>query len=158
MYKRQVLYRVGIIGAGNSFMGDDGVGSAVLKLLMDEPISEDVGLIDIRTSGLNLLHTLAKISDTAIIVDAVDFGGAVAETRCFSLEDIKSIKQSPGLSSHECDLLKMIELSKKLGECPKTIMVFAIQPASMTPSMKLSPPLKMKLPEFVKNILEIIHS
>ena len=155
---RCVLYRVGIIGAGNSFMGDDGVGTAVLKLLMDEPIPEDVGLIDIGTSGLNLLHFLAKISDTAVIVDAVDFGGSVAETRCFSLEDIKSIKQSPGLSSHECDLLKMIELSKKLGECPKTVLIFAIQPASMTPSMKLSSPLKMKLPEFVKNILEIIHS
>jgi len=139
-------------------MGDDGVGTAVLKLLMDETIPEDVGLIDIGTSGLNLLHTLAKISDTAVIVDAVDFGGAVAETRCFSLEDIKSIKQSPGLSSHECDLLKMIELSKKLGECPKTVLIFAIQPASMTPSMKLSPPLKIKLPEFVKDILEIIPS
>ena len=153
---RCVLYRVGIIGAGNSFMGDDGVGTAVLKLLMNEPIPEDVGLIDIGTSGLNLLHSLAKISDTAVIVDAVDFGGAVAETRCFSLEDIKSIKQSPGLSSHECDLLKMIELSKKLGECPKTIMIFAIQPASMAPSMKLSPLLKMKLPEFAKDVIEII--
>lgn len=139
-------------------MGDDGVGIAVLKLLMDKPISEDIGLIDIGTSGLDLLHALANIGDTAVIVDAVDFGGAVAETRWFSPEDIKSVKQSPGLSSHECDLLKMIELSKKLGECPKTILILAIQPASMTPSMKLSRPLKMKLPEFANNILEIIPS
>ncbi len=139
-------------------MGDDGVGTAVLKLLMNETIPEDVALIDIGTSGLNLLHALAKIYDTAVLVDAVDFGGSVAETRCFSPEEIKSIKESPGLSSHECDLLKMIELSKKLGECPKAIMVFAIQPASMTLSMKLSPWLTMKLPEFVQNILAIAHS
>ena len=139
-------------------MGDDGVGTAVLKLLMDETMPEDVVLIDIGTSGLNVLHALAKISNTAVIIDAVDFGGAVAETRCFSPEDIKSIKQSPGLSSHECDLLKMIELSKKLAECPENILIFAIQPASMTPSMNLSSSLKMKLPEFAKGILEIIHS
>ncbi len=155
---RCVLHRVGIIGTGNSFMGDDGVGVAVLKLLTAETIPDDVALIDIGTSGLNLLHALAKIGDTAVIVDAVDFGGSVAETRCFSPEDIKSIKQSSGLSSHEGDLLTMIELSKELGECPEIILIFAIQPASMTPSMKLSPPLKMKLPEFVKSILEIIHS
>lgn len=155
---RCVLYRVGIIGAGNSFMGDDGVGTAVLKLLMDETMPEDVVLIDIGTSGLNVLHALAKISDTAVIIDAVDFGGAAAETRCFNPEDIKSIKQSSGLSSHECDLLRMIELSKKLGECPENILIFAIQPASMTPSMNLSSSLKIKLPEFAKDILEIIHS
>ena len=155
---RCVLYRIGIIGVGNSFMRDDGIGSAVLKLLMDEPLPDDVGLIDIGTSGFSLLHALAKIDTTAVIVDAVDFGGAVAETRCFSPEDIESVKESSGLSSHESDLPKMIELSKKLGECPKTIMIFAIQPESMTPSMKLSSPLKMKLPEFVKNILAIIHS
>ena len=58
---------------------------------------------------------------------------------------------------HECDLLNVIELSKKLGECPEKILIFAIQSARMAPSMKLSPPLKMKLPEFAKDVLEIVH-
>ncbi len=139
-------------------MRDDGIGTAVLKLLMDEPLPDDVGLIDIGTSGFSLLHALAKIDTTAVIVDAVDFGGTVAETCCFSPEDIESIKKNSGLSSHESDLLKMIELSRKLGECPRTIMVFAIQPASMAPSMKLSPRLKMRVPKFAKDILAIIYS
>ncbi len=139
-------------------MCDDGIGTAVLKLLMDEPMPDDVGLIDIGISGFRILHALARIDTTAVIVDAVDFGGAVAETRCFGLEDIESIREDSELSSHESDLPKMIELSRKLGECPKTIMVYAIQPASIDPSMKLSPRLKMKLPEFAKDILAIIHS
>ncbi|MDI6821611.1 MAG: hydrogenase maturation protease [Actinomycetota bacterium] len=148
--------RIGIIGVGNSLMGDDGVGIAVLALLKNETLPENVFIIDIGMSSLNLLHALTEL-DAAIIVDAVDFGGSPGEKRCFSPENIKSIKRSSGQSTHEYDLLNMIELSNKLGECPETVIIFAIQPANLFPSMELSSTLKMILPNLVKDILEIIR-
>jgi len=148
--------KIGIIGVGNIFMGDDGVGAAVLELLKNEPLPENVMLINNGTSGMSLLHTLARL-DAAIIVDAVDFGGSPGEACGFTPEDVKSTKQVPGLSTHECDLLSVIELSGKLCECPETIIIFGIQPAAMISSKELSPALKMKLPELVKDILGIIR-
>ena len=148
--------RIGIIGVGNIFMGDDGVGAAVLELLKNESLPENVTAINRGTSGMSLLHTLAGL-DAAIIVDAVDFGGSPGEACCFTPEDVKSTKQVSGLSTHECDLLNVIELSGKLVERPETIIIFGIQPATMISSKELSPSLKKKLPELVKDILGIIH-
>ncbi|MDI6689944.1 MAG: hydrogenase maturation protease [Actinomycetota bacterium] len=61
------------MGVGNSLMGDDGVGIAVLALLKNETLPENVCIIDIGMSSLSLLHALTEL-DAAIIVDAVDFG------------------------------------------------------------------------------------
>jgi len=146
--------RIGIIGVGNPLMGDDGVGIAVVELLRGESLPENVSIIDIGTGGTSLLHALAKL-DAAIIVDAVDFGGAHGETRCFSPEEIESIKCVSGLSTHESDLLKIIKLSKELDECPETVMIFAIQPADMAPSTGLSISLQRVLSKFVKDVREI---
>jgi hydrogenase maturation protease len=136
-------------------MGDDGVGPAVLEALRGESLPENVSLINVGTGGLALLHVLARL-DAAIIVDAVDFGGAPGEARHLSPESLKSVKQVPGISTHEGDVLRTIEMSRGLGECPKTITILAIQPASMQPSMALSPALAERLPEYVRAVLRMI--
>ena len=152
--EKQKIRKVGVIGVGNTLMGDDGVGDAVLKSLRNKDLPENVTLIDIGASGLNLLHVLAKL-DVAIIVDATDFGGHPGETRCFMPGDLRSLKRT-GLSTHECDLLNVIELSKELDELPETILIFAIQPSTMGPDMGLSLPLKSKLPEFAKEVRHMV--
>jgi len=149
--------RIGIIGAGNVLMGDDGVGIAVLELLKNEAIPENISIIDAGTGGLSLLHALAKL-ESAIIVDAVDFGGAPGETRRFTPEDASTMKVCPGVSTHESDLLKILKLSDNLGECPETVIIYAIQPSNVSPSMELSQSIKTKLPEIVEDILETIRS
>ncbi|PKP54569.1 MAG: hydrogenase maturation protease [Candidatus Altiarchaeales archaeon HGW-Altiarchaeales-3] len=149
--------RISIIGIGNIFMGDDGVGASVLELLKNESLPGNVSIINKGTRGLSLIHTLAEF-DIAIIIDAVDFGGKPGETCCFTPGDVKSTKQISGLSTHECDLLTVIELSKKLDECPGKIIIMGIQPSSMAPTGELSPSIKMKLHEIVKSVMEVIHN
>jgi len=147
--------QIGVIGVGNVLVGDDGVGIAVVELLRSGSLPKNVSIIDMGTGGLGLIHALAKL-DVAIIVDAVDFGGCPGETRCFSPGDVRSLKESTGLSTHECDLLNAIELSKELGELPETILIFAIQPAKMGSGTGLSPLLKSRLPEFAKEVRHMV--
>ena len=147
---------LGIIGIGNTTMGDDGVGPAVLEaLLRGGFLPENVSLVNIGTGGMSLLHALAKL-DAVIILDAVDFGGSPGEVRHLSPEGLKSVKQVPGISTHEGDVLKTIDMSRELGECPRTILILAIQPASMQPSMALSPALAERLPEYSQAVLRMI--
>ena len=147
--------KIGIIGIGNTFMGDDGIGCAVVEELKKKSLPKNVSIIDIGTSVWNLLHASSKL-DVIIIVDAVDFGGAPGETCCFSPEDMDSLRCTHSLSTHECNLLDIIKISKELSENPKTIVIFAIQPATIVPSTELSLVLKTKLPKIITEILEIL--
>ena len=146
--------RIGVIGAGNTLMGDDGVGIAVLELLRGK-LPEKVELVDLGTAGLSLLHILAKL-DIAIIVDAVDFGGSPGESRIMTPEEVRSTKKV-GLSTHDCDLLGVIELSRGLGECPGAIVILAIQPYKVGPSTELSRPIRDELYNFVGRIVKMVR-
>ena len=80
-----------VIGFGNIFMGDDGVGVRVIeKLKEDDEIKklDNVELIDGGTSGIDLIFML-KQAEKAIIIDAVDAGQAEGEIIEFYLDDIK---------------------------------------------------------------------
>jgi len=147
--------KLGIIGVGNTLMGDDGVGVALLELLRGESLPEDVSLIDIGAGGFNLAHSLAKL-DVAIIIDAVDFGGAPGEAASLRPENLRSIKENCELTTHGGDMLNVLALSRALGECPETIIIYAIQPETMEPSMNLSSLLETKLPVYAKDVIEII--
>jgi len=141
--------RTAVIGIGNTLMGDDGAGVAVLELLKD---IEDAEMIELGTGGINLLHILAKL-DAAVIVDAGDFGGQPGEIRSFKPEDVRSIK-SIGYSLHDWDLFTTIKMAGKIGECPDEIVIIAIQPEDITFKMELSETVQNKLPELASAIIE----
>lgn len=149
------MNKIGIFGLGNPLMGDDGVGIAVIRALENKSIPENVSIIDIGTSGFNLLHVLNDF-DAAIIVDAVDFGGLPGESCSFSPEDVRLAQRKTGLSTHEGDLLNIIKLFEKLNGKSKIIKIFAIQPEMVTPSMKLSVSLTKKLLEYTNDIMKLI--
>lgn len=154
--KTKKLRRISIIGIGNAIMGDDGIGIAILEALRRKSLPENVSIIDIGTNIPNMLHILREF-DVAIIVDCVDFGGFPGETLWFNPEEIMSVKHFHSLSTHEGSLLNIIKTSKKLGKCAEVILIFAIQPESIVPSMELSTSLKMKLSKFTNDIIKVIH-
>ncbi len=147
--------KIGIIGVGNTFMGDDGIGCAVVEELKKKPLPKNIIVIDIGASIWNLVHILSKF-DAVIMVDAVDFGGVPGETRCFSPEDI-SLRHTHSLSIHGSNLLDIIKISRELNENPKKIVIFGIQPATIVPSTELSLALKTKLSKITMEILEILR-
>ena len=146
----EVIMRLAVIGIGNTTMGDDGAGVKVLDILPD-----DINKIDLATGGMTLLHKLENL-DMAIICDAVDFGGQPGEIRVFRPEDVDSIK-TLGYSLHDIDILKVLDLAKKLGQLPETVYIAAIQPVSMSFSEGFSPEVEASLPELASKIMELIH-
>ncbi len=146
--------KVAVICIGNPLMGDDGAGVAVLEILK-KSIPSDVQIIDQGTGGLNLLYTLEGL-DAAIIVDAVDFGGKPGEVRAFNPEEVDSVK-TLGYSLHDVDILSIIELARKMGNCPGILFITAIQPASLSSSTELSPEVKAALPELAEVVLNLLE-
>jgi hydrogenase maturation protease len=135
--------KAGIIGVGNPLRRDDGIGIVLLEKIIEKKndLPEGIEYIDGGTGGMNLLHILA-LFDVALIIDAVNFNGRPGESKLFKSEDICSKKSSINMSTHETDILKIINLSKELGEAPNNLFVFGVQPKDTSHGDDLSPELQ----------------
>ena len=143
--------RVAVIGIGNILMGDDGAGVKVLDLLPDS-----VNKIELATGGMTLLHKLENL-DMVVIVDAVDFEGKPGEVKIFRPDEVESIK-TLGYSLHDIDILKVLEIAKKMGQLPEKVFIVAIQPVNVEFSEELSSEVQASLPELASQVMKLIKN
>ncbi len=143
-----------IIGFGNLFMGDDGIGVKVIEELKKQDSlkgANNIKIIDGGTSGVDLIFALQD-AVKAIIVDAVDAGQEIGEIKVFSLDDIKTVnsKSRPfkSFSMHDMDLVEVFELLKTL-KINKSIRIIGIKPKNIGYSDRLSPEIADKIPEII---------
>ncbi len=148
------MKKIGVIGIGNTLRKDDGIGIILIEKLIEqkEKLPKNIEFIDGGTGGMNLLHLLANF-DGVVIIDAVNFGGKIGESRIFTLDEIESKKISVKTSIHESDFLKIIEISKQLKECPERIFVFGIQPKDTSHGQNLSSDLHKKLQSILDDLI-----
>lgn len=60
---------------GNVLKADDGVGPAVARALLDEPLPDGVRVMEVGIGGIHLVQELLRDgADLLLIVDAVDLG------------------------------------------------------------------------------------
>lgn len=137
-----------VAGLGNSLMSDEGVGVAVLGRLSAEAVRfPRAELVELGASAMRALHAMAG-RRKAVFVDCALMGEQPGTIRRFTPEQVRSHKVPSGLSLHEGDLLKVIELSRALGECPEEIVIFGIEPQRVEPGETLSPALAARLAEY----------
>ena len=148
--------KVGVIGVGNSLMADDGIGLLVLDRLKERYGGrDDIEFIPLATGGMDLLHVLPGL-DIAVIIDAGDFGGKPGDHQVFSPEEVVSVKPIRGYSLHELDIMRVLKLSKEMGEAPDEIYLMAIQPEKVCYSEGMTQTLLDKLNDYVEELKELI--
>jgi hydrogenase maturation protease len=152
------MKKVGVIGIGNPLRGDDGIGIVLLEKLVErkDDLPGDIEYIDGGTGGMNLLHLLARF-DIVFFIDAVNFGGYIGESKLFKAEDVYSKKPPMNISTHDSDFLKIIHLSKELGENPDELYIFGIQPMDTSHGQDLTWELEKAVkPLIVSLLIEIM--
>ncbi len=139
-----------VIGLGNPLLTDEGIGVCLVEELAK---LEFPGVVfhDLGTSCARVLHAIAGM-EKAVFIDCAFMGEAPGVIRSFTPDDVKSVKKLGHFSLHEGDLLGTIELSSRLGECPKELLIFGIQPLDLSQGQSLSPLLAGKLEEYIKVI------
>lgn len=147
-----------VIGLGNILLSDEGIGvHLVRRLSLLQCKFPLVEFIDAGSAGMNLLHLIAN-RKKAIIIDCAKMGDEPGTMRRFTPEKVQSVKRMSHYSLHETDILKVIELSKRLGECPDKIIFFGVEPASMEPGRDLSETLSAKIDSYTADIRkELAH-
>jgi len=147
------MKKFGVIGVGNPLRSDDGIGIILLEKLIGrkDELPNGIEYVDGGTGGMNLLHVLTRF-DVVLIIDAVNFDGNAGESRLFKLDDVNSKKISATVSTHETDILKILQLSKELDEIPSDLFIFGIQPKDTSHGHSLSQELKEGVELHLKNL------
>ena len=145
--------RTVVIGLGNPLMSDEGIGVLLARRLSQ--LQDDypcVDFVDAGTGGVSVLHLIAD-KDKAIFVDCARMGLPVGTIRRFTPDQVESTKPLGHHSLHEADLMQVIEMARRLGQCPRGIVIFGIEPASIEPGTDLSWPLAGQLDDYISTVL-----
>ncbi|MHB1682208.1 MAG: hydrogenase maturation protease [Bacilli bacterium] len=143
-----------VIGLGNPLMSDEGIGSRLITEFAGRSHHGEfagVLFLDLGTSGAKVLHAIAQ-KRKAIFLDCVFMGEEPGAIRRFTPDDVHSLKLLSGFSFHEADLLAVLELSRKLGEHPREVVLFGIEPLEIVPGETLSSVLQARVKEYVVQI------
>jgi hydrogenase maturation protease len=120
-----------VIGLGNEFLSDDGVGIRVLRELKERFFRRDIAFEELSVGGLGLLDYFTG-SDKCIIIDAVITGNHPPGTilRCVVSGD----RPPPRIhSSHQLDLGEVLALGQMLGaDLPGSVTVYGIEADDVT--------------------------
>ncbi|MEJ5259318.1 MAG: hydrogenase maturation protease [Anaerohalosphaeraceae bacterium] len=150
-----------VIGLGNPLMADEGIGVVLierLEALAREgkiPGADRIQFYDGGTGGMNLLHVLAG-RRKAVLIDCARMGTEPGTIRRFTPDQVQTIKQLAHLSLHEVDILKVLDISRQLGECPEEVVFFGIEPLEICQRIGLSPLLEKQIPYCLHSILRDI--
>ena len=137
-----------VIGIGNPWRGDDGIGHAVVDALADTP-----GLATAKSHGEPAeLMELWQGHDPVILVDAIVTGSAPGTLH--RLDAREPLPRGARYSSHGIGLAEAVELARSLGELPETLIVHGIEPARLEDGAGLSPEVRDTLARVITRITD----
>jgi len=136
-----------VLGLGNPFRGDDGVGAAVVAMLQKRHLPGGVTVEDAGTPGLELL-LLWQGYQRVLIVDAAEMGMQPGLWRRFLLEEADLPFDDVSLQGtlHGVGLAESLALAKALEILPPVMVIYGVQPASIGWSATLSKPVLAAVP------------
>jgi hydrogenase maturation protease len=138
-----------LIGLGNPLMSDEGIGVLLLAEIEARGIAPPtVECQDMGTAGIGLLHIIGG-RDKVVFIDCALMGEEPGTIRRFTPDEVVSHKIATRRSLHEGDLINTLALAKRLGEYPKEVVIFGVEPESVEPGQGLSPTLACQMEHYL---------
>ena len=143
--------RIKVIGFGNKFLSDDGIGPIVIEKLEKTGLSKDknIELTDLGTSGTDLIFQI-KECPRIIIIDALDAGQDAGKVIRIKEKDIEHFCNEGlvSLSLHDLNLADVLKLARAM-KLKTDITIIGIKPLNIEFGEKLSPEIQEKIPEII---------
>lgn len=137
-----------LVGIGNYMAGDDAVGPRVIEHVVANGLDRGFVAVDLSTDALSLVAYLNVDTEAVLVVDAAHLGLAPGDFRFFSPDEVETQKELSGLTTHEGDALKVVELARGSGYPIPPLAVMGIEPCEMGDGMTLSERLEERLPAY----------
>ena len=125
-----------LIGIGNEFRSDDGVGIHLARKLKDENIRE-VAILEHSGEGASLIG-LWERNDAVILVDAIFSGSLPGTVTRLDLLSESLPKELKPFSTHAFGLREGIALAKNLNRLPARLIMYGIEGKCFSSGTSLS--------------------
>lgn len=155
--------RVLVAGIGNIFLGDDAFGVEVAAALAKRSLPEGVRVVDFGIRGFDLAYALLDGYDAAIMVDAIQRGGApgtlyVIEPDMDNLGEL----EAQMVETHGMHPAKVLGLVKAMGGGqPECLRLVACEPATFGPEdegqMGLSEPVQASIEQAAQLVESLVQ-
>lgn len=127
-----------VIGIGNAFRGDDGVGAAVAGEVGGRA-DDVVAVVELDGEPARVVEAWRGAS-LAIVVDAMSAGLAPGTVRRFRVGTDPLPPPAAGASSHSLGVAEAVELGTALGAMPDELVVYGVEGACYADGAGLSGP------------------
>lgn len=144
------IMQICVVGVGNVYASDDGVGPEVVRRLHTD--SDAVDFVTLRQAGVELLD-LMDGCDVLFLVDAVSSGvpaGTVHRAEWRS--DVLASRGVERASSHGLGVRETLDLAAALDRLPARVVLWGIEVASTEPKRGLSPAVADAVPAIVARL------
>lgn len=140
-----------LIGIGNYYGRDDSIGLRVAEHIGEAGLDEDAGFraIDLGGNLLDLVHYLDAQTEAVLIVDAAKMGLEGGAHAFFTPDQVATRRSHAGLSTHEADLIKVLEFARALGTPMPPVTILGIEPVELADEPGLSSVLEARFEEYV---------
>jgi hydrogenase maturation protease len=144
-----------VIGVGNEYRSDDGIGPALVAALERRP-PPGVRLVVSDGEPVRLIEEWAG-APLAVVVDAVlcepSRPGAVHRTELAELAELAGAGRPVVASSHSLGIPDALRLGLALDRTPDRLVVYAVEAADVAFGTDLSGPVAAALPGLVDAVL-----
>ena len=144
--------RVLILGVGNILLKDEGLGIRAVEQIRERYIlPPGVSAVDGGTGGLKLLSLINDYSNV-IIIDAVASRSEPGTIHRIPARELP--KAQPLLrTAHDIGVMDLLALAGLEGHSPE-VVVIGMEPADLSPGLKLSPVIEGRLPEIAALVVK----
>ncbi|NMM85301.1 peptidase M52 [Rhodococcus sp. SRB_17] len=149
--------RVLVAGVGNIFLGDDGFGPEVVRVLEREDLPEGVRLVDYGIRGVHLAYDLLEPWDALVLIDALPQTEQPGQVEVFEV-DSESLSSTRGFDAHSLDPTSVFGSVRALGgTLPRTFVVGA-HARSVDEGIGLTPELQSSVGGAVSVVRGLVRS
>ena len=146
--------KIVIIGVGNEYRHDAGVGPSVLQRLRGLDCS-GVSLADSDGDPAALVD-LWDGADLAIVVDGVSAHGVAGRVYRLGLHHPSAANPAPA-RSQGMPLAEAVELGRAAGRLPERMLFYGVQVADVTPGVGLTPDVAIAADDVATEIYDVIQ-
>ena len=145
-----------IVGVGNEFQGDDGIGRHIARNLKSKQL-ESITIKEESGEATSLMEAWTG-ADQVIIIDAMVSGKTPGTVSRFDATDSPLPKDVfPHFSSHTFSVAESIELARALNRLPQEVIVYGIEGKNFQSGFGLSPELKKIIDEVSQQVLRDLN-
>ncbi|WP_334143847.1 hydrogenase maturation protease [Rhabdothermincola sp.] len=144
-----------VVGVGNPWRRDDGVGHRVVEAARKR-LPPDVAVVLVDGEPTRLLEAWDGV-DLAVVVDGIRTGGRAGAVRCVDLL-AGPLVTVPAVSSHSGGIAEAVELGRVLGRLPARLVLIGVEITDEADGPGLSPAVVAAVGPAARRVAEVVSS